>query len=757
MASRFSCRLLLVFSALSMLLPYEASAQGFFDKISIPKSVIATGQTETLGVIEITLRQNATVSDTLVVDVSPLEITNTNASDVRVTTIGAITTGTPTIVADQGQFKIPVNAGATSGSILIQGIRVAVAGTGVTSVSAKLSWDKGLNYFGNGTTGLTTSTSVPVIDKVLNGLVVDPVKTNFVIYNSQVVKDTGIIVVHEGFTGAFVNSTDFGQDTPTQIQIRVTDLPAGLILHFPATVTANETTATLTTVGGNAIDISSYLGNGTVVYSYTGSTPSGDPQSFNIPFTVSINGTLGNGSPTIEVSLFPVGAAVPTSTLPATNVTRFAANYQLALPGTSKIITKTLYWTGIDASRDNRISLVNPASGITNLTLTAFDVSGKSLGASPALQSLSANQSFDTSLTSLFGSGLSIATVQVQSTGSGVLGLGTSTGSGASGSLALTDQAVLGFMLPSFGDNAQLNFFNPQTVATSGKLTLLSMQGTTLASGTVSLPAGASTSVSVQQLFGTTASGQIAAQFANPVIASEASTAGNGINYLQPQIPVEVPTWYVPFFAAAGAYETDLSLINPSTRQSVTLSAQMYDNQGNPQGTAQQVTLAPSAQLLTTVSQLFNLSASAAGYMRIQVSPVMQWVLSYYPGIIGYARVHVGTKASTTFPFVAYPMQTLYLPNSAASDQYQGVAILNPNTSSATVTVQALDTTGAVLATATASMKTGELSLKLLTERFSTAIPEHSILRISSSIPVVAVSLAGTTSLSSLRAIPALW
>jgi hypothetical protein len=135
----------------------------------------------------------------------------------------------------------------------------------------------------------------------------------------------------------------------------------------------------------------------------------------------------------------------------------------------------------------------------------------------------------------------------------------------------------------------------------------------------------------------------------------------------------------------------------------------------------------------------------------------MQWVLSYYPGIIGYARVHVGTKASTTFPFVAYPMQTSYLLNSASSDQYQGLAILNPNTSSATVTVQALDGTGAVLATATVSMKAGELSLKLLTERFGTAIPEHSLLRISSSVPIVAISLAGTTNLSSLRAIPALW
>ena len=42
MAYRFTCRISLLI-ALAMLLPYEANAQGFFDKVSIPKTVIATG------------------------------------------------------------------------------------------------------------------------------------------------------------------------------------------------------------------------------------------------------------------------------------------------------------------------------------------------------------------------------------------------------------------------------------------------------------------------------------------------------------------------------------------------------------------------------------------------------------------------------------------------------------------------------------------------------------------------------------------
>src|SRR5579871_5190177 len=234
MAFRFSCRLSFLVAALAVMFPLKSNAQGFFDNVSLPKAVIATGQTETLGMIELTLRQNNIVADTLTIDVSPFRITNTNAADISITTLGAITVGATTVIPDQGQVKIPVNAGASSGGIIIQGIRVAVAGTGATSITAKLSWDRAQNFFASGTPpALSNSATLLVVNSVQNGLSVDPVTTNFVIYNNQVVKNTGIVVVHEGYAGAWTNSTAFGQTTPTQIQIRVSDMPSGLTLHFP--------------------------------------------------------------------------------------------------------------------------------------------------------------------------------------------------------------------------------------------------------------------------------------------------------------------------------------------------------------------------------------------------------------------------------------------------------------------------------------------------------------------------------------------
>jgi hypothetical protein len=40
---------------------------------------------------------------------------------------------------------------------------------------------------------------------------------------------------------------------------------------------------------------------------------------------------------------------------------------------------------------------------------------------------------------------------------------------------------------------------------------------------------------------------------------------------------------------------------------------------------------------------------------------------------------------------------------------------------------------------------------------FGSSVPEHSTVRVSGSVPVVSISLSGSTNLSSLRAIPVLW
>src|SRR5437016_3166514 len=110
------------------LLPQQLPAQGIFEGFGFPKTVMATGQTEVAGSAHVALRLGTVVSDTLVINVSPFRLTNGNASDIRITVSGNITVGAVTIDTDNSIVRVPVTGG-TNGSVRVDGIRIAIAGT----------------------------------------------------------------------------------------------------------------------------------------------------------------------------------------------------------------------------------------------------------------------------------------------------------------------------------------------------------------------------------------------------------------------------------------------------------------------------------------------------------------------------------------------------------------------------------------------------------------------------------------------------
>src|SRR5437667_12047578 len=60
-------------------------AQGLFRGFGFPRTVTATGQAEVLGPILVTMVQGSAAAGTLVIDLSPLQMTNANAADISVT------------------------------------------------------------------------------------------------------------------------------------------------------------------------------------------------------------------------------------------------------------------------------------------------------------------------------------------------------------------------------------------------------------------------------------------------------------------------------------------------------------------------------------------------------------------------------------------------------------------------------------------------------------------------------------------------
>ena len=243
--------------------PGRLLGQGFFQGFGFPKTVTATGQTETVGTITVSLRQGTTVAGTLVLDLSPLQLTNTLATDISVLPSGNLAVGAVTMDTEKSLVRVPVLAGGTSGAIRIDGIRVAVAGTGITSMNVRLSWEGSLNV-------LTSGDSVPVIDSVQSGLAADPITDRFVVFNGKVFDNTSTISLREGYAGAFSSSTAYGQTVPTRVRIRVTDYTANLQMTFPVSVTAKNSGATLTTVEGAPVTLPRANGNLEVTYNFSG-------------------------------------------------------------------------------------------------------------------------------------------------------------------------------------------------------------------------------------------------------------------------------------------------------------------------------------------------------------------------------------------------------------------------------------------------------------------------------------------------------
>ena len=746
MKLRFACLAALLILAMSGTLLAQG---GLFIGLGLPKNVTATGQTEVIGSVMASLRLGTTDGGNLVINVSPLQITNTSPSDIRVSATG-IGVGAPTIDAVNSLVRVSVNAGATSGSIRVDGIRLSVAGTGITSFNAQLSWENSLNLF-------TSGAVVPVIDTVQSGLLADPITERFVIFNGQIFHSTSKIPLREGYAAAFSNSTDFGQTAATRIKIRVTDFPANLQMTFPATVTSPDSAATLNTLEGSAVVLPRGNGNTEVTYAFAGVAGSNNiVESFEIPFTVSLTGLPSIVQPTIEVTLAPVGLPVPNSTYPSTDVPRYAEDEILAQAGTSRTITKVLYWTGADASVSTQVNLLNPSSNSSNLTIDAFGASGQPISGNgvtnPVKLSLSANQSLVRTLPDLFGSASGISTVRIQSTNPNLLATVTLSGTGKTESVPFISRTIFSGFIPVVNENANVQVFNPNSSATVGTLVLRSEDGRVVSSASVSLAPLVSTSISLAATFNNPARGYVVGDFSLPVAVFESFGAG-AANMLAIEPPAAVNSLYIPFFAVGNGFQTDINLLNISD-QTVTIQAQMFNSAGASSGTPVPLTFGPGQQVALSLDRLFS-QAPSTGYVRFDVPQLMKAFFAYYPGINGHVRVRSAQGGSTVIPLSQYPLQDSFvLGAGTTSNEFQGIALVNPNGSTVNVNLQVLNPAGVVQSTASVTLSPGQILSRLTTEFFSGGVPSQSVVRVTASSPIVASVITGSTALDSLRSLP---
>jgi hypothetical protein len=752
MKSKF-VRILTLITFLMFLAPGRLWSQGLFQGLGLPRTVTATGHTEVVGSILVSLREGTTQAGILLIDLSPLRITNTLATDISVVPTGNLAAGAVTIDAEKGLVRIPVFAGGTAGIIRIDGVRVSVPGTGITSMNAKLSWENSLNL-------LTSGTSVTVIDSVQSGLAADPITDRFVIFNGQVLDNTSTISLREGYPAAFSSSTGYGQTVPTRIRIRVTDFPANLQMIFPASVTAKNSTSTLTTLEGSAVTLPRLSGSNDVTYNFSGvSESNGLIESFDIPFTVVLSGPPEIIQPTIEVGLAPIGAAVPDSVLPSTDVPRYALENIAVQEGSSRIITKILYWTGINSSLQNQVNLFNPSSRTANLTIDALNSAGLAVSGSgitnPAKVSVPASQALVRTVSELFGTSTGISSIRIQTTGSELLATAVVSGSGTTESVSFVSRAISGAFVPVVNEGAQLRLLNPNSSPTSGTLTLRTAEGRFVTSSSIQIAPLASASVPIGTTFNNPSTGYVFGSFSNPVVAFESFGEGNPLNMLAIQPPASVSSLFIPFFADGNGFQTDVNLLNESD-DTVPLKAQQFNGTGAPVGPIVLITMPPSEQLAVNVDRIFSQVAST-GYIRFEVPQLFKGFFPYFPTISGHARVRSSQGGSTVIPISAYPLQDAFILGSGTgASEFQGLALVNPTASAVTVTLQAISSVGTVLGDSSASLSPGQVLTRLVTEFFTGGLPAQSVIRVTASAPIVTTSITGSLSLDALRSLPVL-
>src|SRR5262249_50520193 len=234
-----------------------------------------------------------------------------------------------------------------------------------------------------------------VINSVQSGLVAQGITSTPAGVTGQVYKSTATLQLAEGFPGAFSSSFQYGTNGATEIQIHITYFAPRRPHIRPDGSDANETTATLALARGQS---GTLTGNATLFYLYSSAGNSGDvAESFNINLSLSLPVPGAGLLPKIQVTLAPIGTVVPNAGLPSTAIPRYAENEITVAPAAPLIISKVVYWTGIDPSLQNQVEITNPNPQISNLTIDAFDSNGKPVSGqgvtNPVKLKLAASQS----------------------------------------------------------------------------------------------------------------------------------------------------------------------------------------------------------------------------------------------------------------------------------------------------------------------------------------------------------------------------
>ena len=226
----------------------------------------------------------------------------------------------------------------------------------------------------------------------------------------------------------------------------------------------------------------------------------------------------------------------------------------------------------------------------------------------------------------------------------------------------------------------------------------------------------------------------------------------NTLNLLPIQSETNTGLIFIPFFVNGNGFQTDINLINASN-DLVTLTAEVFDPDGSRVGPAVLIIFPPNEQLATSLQTVFP-QAPQTGYIRLQVPQLFKAFFPYYPLIKGHARIRSEEGGSTVIALATNPFQDAFIPGATSgAGEFLGLALANPTESETTVTLLSMDASGTVLSSSMVTLAPGQLISRLATEFFNAALTDQSVIRVSSTVPIVAESIIGSNDLETLRSL----
>jgi hypothetical protein len=755
-------------------------AQALFRVGSATPTAVDIGQTELTGSITMTVVSGTTVAAPFVITYSA-PITNNSAADISIQGIGTLSfiAPAPELNRTANAIIVHIPAGGTANSsIIISGVRVAIAGLGFSHVTATI---EGLIAGGN---SIIVGETTPVVI----GSIADP----FSISQSEPPISYGVesngnasITIREGFLNAFAGSSGIGgQTAPTQIRVNpFPSIPDGVQLTFGAAAISPETGATLTTQSGLPETVPRANGSTDVIYVFASASESSVTiESFQLSITMTI--LEPQYTPFIiqfQATIIPIGLAVPTSEFPSTAIPRYL---ERTVPDESELMSgsKEFFFPFPAANEEayTGIALTNPQDYRVLVTLTAYSDNGTMIAGTginnPVTVTLPRKGQYAKVASEIFGQNFNASTAgTIRAAGrteelAGFYIIGDLAGPKLDGSTGLIEDNGTWYLPLIFrqGDSPYnlLEIYNPGAVEASVTLMLMNADGIQISSSTQIIPASGTLKRDIQNLFGVNLStfqgGYIKGRSGAPIVVHNTFGNTDEFSVLNAQT-IDVKRFYdIPHFAAGGTYVTELTLVNVDTTNTAEMTLTLLDDSGasiSMPGNPLSLAISAQKQLTSNLADLFPSIGPEllTGSIRIEVRLRRLGPFATGPSLIGAVRFQASDgSASTAIPLVLNPSSDFIYSHVAQNpDYFTGITLLNANSQVSNFRLDVYDTEGAPVGSYSSALQPGERISKLLYELVPASGGQvGGYVRIISDASLTSFAFFGKNDLKTLSAIP---